>query len=363
MSDTSQTKQHIAIIGAGCAGLSLAARLTNRKHTQISLYGPDDNRPDHIWGFWQMPHLKAAAKLSTKHWLRWQISDHKSTITHVSAQHPYHALSAQTWLSDCRAHLGDVPHYDQKLAEDAPLPEADIIADSRPKAPSKGALLQHFLGIELETDKAVFDPDTAILMDFRTDQSRGIHFLYMLPFTDRRALVESTYFTTETLPESIYEADITTYLQDIFGISEFTEIRREAGVIPMESAKARTPKDKRHKFIGGAGGAIRPSSGYAFGFIQKQIFDISANRTLDAKPPHSPVDIWMDRVFLDVLHRYQPLGPNLFMAMASRLTGSEFARFMSGQAKFTTLLKIILAMPKMTFFHSALSVISGTSKS
>lgn len=363
MSATSQTKQHVAIIGAGCAGLSLAARLIKRKHTQISLYGPDDNRPDHIWGFWQMPHLEAASKLSTQHWQRWQICNHKSMITHISAQHPYHALSAQNWLSDCRAQLGDIAHYPQKLPEDAALPEADIVADSRPKAPSEGALLQHFLGIELETDKAVFDPDTAILMDFRTDQSRGIHFLYMLPFTDRRALVESTYFTTETLPESVYETDITTYLNDIFGISEFTEIRREAGVIPMESAKERTPIDKRHKFIGGAGGAIRPSSGYAFGFIQKQIFDMSTDHNLEARPPHSAVDIWMDRVFLDVLHRYQPLGPNLFMAMAGRLTGTEFARFMSGQAKFTTLLKIILAMPKMPFFLSALSVISGRSKS
>ena len=38
------------------------------------------------------------------------------------------------------------------------------------------------------------DSSRAILMDFRCDQSRGIHFIYLLPFDDRTALVESTMF-------------------------------------------------------------------------------------------------------------------------------------------------------------------------
>lgn len=362
MSGTAETKRHVAIIGAGCAGLSLAAQLANLDDTQISLYGQDDDRPDHIWGFWQMPHLETAANLSSKHWKRWQICDQDSTITHLSEQHPYHALSAHKWLSDCHTRLKVVDRHRQNIPLDAQLPDADIIADSRPNAPSRGALLQHFLGLEIKTDKAVFDPDTAILMDFRTDQSRGLHFIYLLPFSDRQALVESTYFTSKTLPETIYEADIITYLRDIFNISAFTEMRREAGIIPMEVVKKRIAQNQKHIFIGGAGGAIRPSSGYAFAFIQKQISDMCNSANFTVKLPHTMLDLWMDHVFLDVLHNHQRLGPKLFMGMAKRLNGSEFAQFMSGKARVATIVKIILAMPKFPFFHSALRVISGNSK-
>ena len=363
MSQQSDTTQHIAIIGAGCAGLSLAAALSKTSKADISLHGPVDTRPDHIWGFWEMPYLKAAAQTARASWKNWQICTAAKTITHSSDTHPYYALSAETWLTTCREQLKGTPHHRDALSFDMELPEADIIADSRPKAPPKGAMLQHFLGIEIKTEQDVFDPNTAILMDFRTDQSRGIHFIYLLPFSTNTALVESTYFTTQTLSEHIYEADITSYMRDIFDVTYFTEIRREAGVIPMHISQTRKPEHSQHRFIGGAGNAIRPSSGYAFGFIQKQINTMLKSPTLDAKSPHSHLDIWMDRIFLEVLHKDPKLGPKLFTSMAKALNGTEFARFMSGDAGLFILLKTILAMPKTPFFLSALRVIFGKSYS
>ena len=46
-------------------------------------------------------------------------------------------------------------------------------------------MLQHFQGYVVETKEDVFDDATAILMDFRCDQSRGIHFIYLLPFSKK----------------------------------------------------------------------------------------------------------------------------------------------------------------------------------
>ena len=359
VSQEEKERPHIAIIGAGCAGLSLAAQLARQDKVSLSLFGPTDDRGDHVWGFWDMPFLSEAAKLSTAHWQKWQIRDTDSVITHSCTNHPYHALSSRRWLDHCTAQLEGIAHHKDMLAPDAPLPDAQIIADSRPEPPPPGVILQHFMGFEIQTDAAIFDPETAILMDFRTDQSHGLHFIYLLPFDETTALVESTYFTPDLLPASAYEADIATYLQRHFGLDTFTIVRREAGMIPMHVGTLRTPKSPIHRLIGGAGGAIRPSSGYAFAFIQKQISAMMQNSDLQSAPPHSRVDLWMDKIFLDVLRRNKQTAPRFFIAMAKALKGGEFARFMTGEASITVWLKVIFAMPKMPFFLSTLRLLFG----
>ncbi len=74
-----------------------------------------------------------------------------------------------------------------------------------------------------------FDPDTAILMDFRCDQSRGIHFLYVLPFSKDVALVESTMFALQREPDSFFEGAIAQYLSAECGINSFSVTHVEHG--------------------------------------------------------------------------------------------------------------------------------------
>ena len=97
---------------------------------------------------------------------------------------------------------------------------------------------------------------------------RGIHFIYVLPFSATQALVESTLFSPQIEDNAFYETAISAYLEEYYGITEKITLRREQGAIPM----GLMPEDHSTGLpIGGRGGAIRPSSGYAFGFIQKQI--------------------------------------------------------------------------------------------
>jgi lycopene beta-cyclase len=111
--------------------------------------------------------------------------------------------------------------------------------------------------------------------------------------------------------------------------------------------------------IGGNGGAIRPSSGYAFVFIQRQmeqaLTSYKHTGQITFKPPHKPVDLWMDAVFLAVIRRQPALAPRLFAAIAKALTGDEMAAFMSGLATSRLRLKIIMAMPKWPFIKALLS--------
>ena len=354
MSDNRQRPLQISVIGAGCAGLSLAARAADLPGHQISLIAPkQDDADDHIWGFWAMPWVQPATVAARKQWTKWRIISHDEDVLHHANQHPYCAIHRHHWLQDCRdkAKASGVRFHPELVMQAAD----DQILDSRPPPVPDGMMLQHFVGWEVTVAAGTFDPTTAILMDFRCDQTRGMHFIYCLPFSDRQALVESTLFSSERAPANYYDRAITTYLQTICGLSAFDVSRRESGVIPLGVLGRHDPGLVG---IGANGGAIRPSSGYAFSFIHKQI-DHAVAQAVAGKPlavgvPHSAFELWMDRIFLAVLRRQPDLAPAIFTAMAAALTGDEFARFLSGEAGIKIWLKVILAMPKIPFLWGLL---------
>ena len=79
------------------------------------------------------------------------------------------------------------------------------------------------------------------LMDFRVDQSNGMHFIYLIPFSETEALVESTLFTPEKLDDSFYRDTIKRYVEKIYNVSKFEIIEEESGVIPMGKLSQRDP--------------------------------------------------------------------------------------------------------------------------
>ncbi len=349
MSGNAPTSMPVTLLGGGCASLSLAARADEFSGHHFTVIDPETHQPaDHIWGFWDMPWLGRTHDIIRKRWFKWNIISHDISVTAASQSHPYCALNRHSWIDKCRQQaIGNGVQFKntQKAGQN--------ILDSRPPAIPDGMMLQHFLGYEITADHSVFDDTTAILMDFRCDQSNGMHFIYCLPFSDRHALVESTIFSSQTVAEAFYAAAIKDYLHDIVGVNSFSIMRREQGVIPLGILK---PRDPNLPGIGGNGGAIRPSSGYAFSFIQKQIEQIQQNsmpgQQLIPACPHSRFDLWMDNIFLAVIRQRPSLAPTIFTAMAQQLTGDEFALFLSGEADPQIYAKVILAMPKMPFLSA-----------
>ncbi|MEC7207644.1 MAG: lycopene cyclase family protein, partial [Pseudomonadota bacterium] len=163
----------VAIIGAGCAGLSLARRLTLNGLTNIRLYGPLSKATTngHSWGFWATKGLEEQAALSEQRWAKWQIITAAQKITQSADTDPYCRLDSRTWLNQCLETINiSVPRDEKSLPEAG----AGLVFDSRPPPVPEGMMLQHFLGLEVRSRHEIFDPDTAILMDFRVDQSRGM---------------------------------------------------------------------------------------------------------------------------------------------------------------------------------------------
>lgn len=346
----------VTIIGSGCAGLSLAKEIGAQKLGAVNLVTDRSchERAPHMWGFWQMPWLEDAAGRSDHQWQNWQIITDDTTITHHSIAHPYHQISSDKWLSYCLAQSGTT-----ETITPSAMP-ADPYFDSRPLAPPQACLYQHFAGQHIVTDEDVFDPKTALLMDFRCDQSQGLHFIYLLPSSPRHALIESTLFTDTPLDKSYYHDAITSYMARHYQGVSYQITGEEAGIIPL--ADCRDKQAPAHA-IGARGGALRPSSGYAFTFIQKQVNAIinhyKKTGTWRAQSPIPARDLWMDKVFLHVLKTHPERAISLFAAMAQALRGDEFARFMSGTPSWASLAKVILAMPKAPFLVAACAVLVG----
>ena len=70
-------------------------------------------------------------------------------------------------------------------------------------------------------------------MDFRVDQSRGLHFIYALPFSDHHLLIESTLISVAVQPQSWYRNAIECWLREN-NIEVAEIISEEMGVIPMD---------------------------------------------------------------------------------------------------------------------------------
>ena len=218
-------------------------------------------------------------------------------------------------------------------------------------------LLQHFEGFVVTSKTDVFDEKIVTLMDFRCDQSRGIHFIYLLPFSKRKALVESTMFSKTVENKEFYSNEISKYLKKYFNLVEFTKSCHEKGIIPMHYISF---VSKEIYNIGTRGGAVRPSSGYAFTFIQKQAFQIISQIKKRKKintQIHNNIDLFLDKIFINVINEYPILAPKIFSSLARILNGDEMAKFMSGNASLLTTCKIIISMPKIPFIKSFFCVV------
>ena len=169
--------------------------------------------------------LVRVADKKQKTWQKWRIITENRMVEHKSTRHPYAAISRHRRIEACKS---EAKKAGVKFIKSLPVKDNIQVLDSRPPKPLSGCMIQHFRGYEIVLKDAGFDPSIAILMDFRCDQSQGIHFIYCLPLSSTRALVESTLFSTKIEPPDYYDKSIRAYLSDVIG--GFTKIDREESV-------------------------------------------------------------------------------------------------------------------------------------
>jgi lycopene beta-cyclase len=232
-----------------------------------------------------------------------------------------------------------------------------LFASPEPE-PGKYYLLQHFKGWIVETDEAAFRPEEATLMDFRLPQQEGTTFVYVMPFSEKKALVEYTLFSPSLLDPSAYDEGLKTYLNQFLGIQQYRIVEEEFGVIPMTNH--RFPKAEGNIiYIGTAGGQTKASSGYTFRFIQKHAEALS-NAIRDTGHPYCrPSAVygrfnWYDSVLLNILHHRTLEGWFIFRQLFKKNKASTILRFLDNETTLAQEFRLLNTLPQWPFMKAGL---------
>ena len=360
----------LAVIGAGCAGLSLTARLAEQAPgLRVALIDPRTRfEDDRTWCFWS-DGTAPLDRLACTRWPVWRFSDDRgAAAAHSASGLDYVMVRGTDFYADALARLTSgaiefrlgqrAGRLDEKgrevrisLEGRAPITARHVV-DTRPDRNAPALMHQIFLGHEIEADHDAFDPACAGLMENLAGAERAVSFVYTLPLTTRRALVEWTVFArAPCAPEALRPA-LDAHLAGR-GLSSARILRTERGVLPMGAFKAQRSASGRIVKAGAGGGAVRAATGYAFQRIQRwaQVCadQLAAGAAPTGHPPEPAVRAAMDRVFLKALHQNPDKGARFFMALARRVPPAALVRFMSDQASPADLMRVVRALPPSPF--------------
>lgn len=366
------------IVGAGCAGLSLAYHLAQRVELDNSILILDSKpsfEDDRTWCFFDTEeHL--FSDLVKHRWQNCRLIDNNG-FTDIHCGHSkYSMIKSGDFYERVVTVLNSDERFELVLGEpietirsrvgyvevttDRRIVKAKLVFDSRPLAwarllhsGTRPFLLQQFVGWTIETaaDEYSFDPETAILMDFSTRDDQSISFIYTLPLSPTKALVEATLLSRKPTSRLRLTRQLERYLENK-EIRSFEILSREGGVIPMSAAFSRDRFEGRILNIGLRGGLARPSSGYSFLNIQRDSKLISDSIVDGAKGgdklkqyQYPQMDIVMDEVILGVLEKNPHLFSELMIKLFQRCDTESLIRFLSGKAEIMDYAKVANAMP------------------
>jgi lycopene beta-cyclase len=366
----------LAIIGGGCAGLSLARALALRQTSQlvIILEPRLQYQDDRSWCFWSTPE-HALSSLVSQSWSTWRFGQQGQPVeTKSSAFHPYQYIRSADFYLDCWEKIAQCPSIESSLGttvlnvhkqDDGWHIEttqeslfATQVIDTRPPSQThfaQATLYQCFLGAEIQIGHGInTDPSVLELMTDMRVQDGEFCFTYLLPLTQDRLLIELTLFASrpydkEDLTEAFNQLLLTR------GLAQSEILRMEYGNLPMGLPNYRGEPPR----AGLGGGALRPSSGYGFMRIQRWAEQCAEHYCkLGTVIPQTLSGFWlqkMDQLFLAVIHAQPSLAPTLFNKLLGGTQTERFIRFMNDRASLIDYFHIVMCLPKVPFIQALLS--------
>jgi lycopene beta-cyclase len=374
-----QNSYDYIIAGGGMAGLSLAFYLNQSSLRDKSILIIDrdvKNTNDHTWCFWE------------------------------KGQSPFEEIIAQKWKgvwfhgTDNFSQFLDIQEYTYKMIrgvdfynyvipllkqnENIAFLQADILEVSETVKTNKGDfyasdlvfdssfrskynnsdyhnMLQHFKGWVIETTKPVFKVNEPTLFDFRTEQKNECRFVYVLPHSETKALIEFTIFSDNLIEESEYESYLKKYIEETLKVGEYQIIETEFGIVPMSDEPHEiSPKPKVIR-IGTSGGYVKASTGYSFQrsqrFLQRLVK--SMERNIDIKNGMIP-NRWkgfLDTVLLNVMLKNRTPQDDIFTRLFKYNQPSQVLKFLDEDTSIFEDIALIHTVPKPPFMKAAWSIL------
>ena len=372
----------ITIIGGGCSGLSLGyyyakENIGNKKI--IILEERDKYSNDKSWCFWLEKNSDFIHRdIIKKTWKVWRFSNSKTIYKHKSSNFEYCFIPSeefynktteaiykderQTLLLNEKVKTIDFTETNSYIHTENHVLKSKVVIDTRPilKDESMEApVYQIFFGQEIESADNLFNSSEAGLMEDFQSSGERIGFLYILPFSNNRALLEYTIFSTAFIkPE--YLKDCLENNLSIRNIKQYKILRSESGVLPM-GLKVNTWNSKDLYLRAGiASGNLRSSTGYGFLRIQRWAkyvaSNLSKNISISRNYFHSNrKQNFFDSLLIKVLQKDMCLGENIFLNIGRQMSADRFARFMSDTAQTRDYISLAMSVPKLPFLKALLS--------
>jgi lycopene beta-cyclase len=373
----------LVILGGGCAGLSLSMALEahgGRTPRTLVVESRTEYWNDRTWCYWSDRSTLVPYQVQHR-WQTMRVSHGEQSVSLDCGSTPYHMLAAEYFYAAALASIDRQPNIAMwsgtsvlsepehkaglwTILTSAGQVTARAVVDTRPPqlARRDGATLwQSFYGLEIECSSAVFDPLSIDLMKFLEPDPRHVPFVYVLPVTSTRALVELTVFGATPLGPRELSEQLDAEVAKLLGDSPFTTLRSEHGILPMGLNETLQSEHKSYARVGVMAGGARPSTGYAFQRIQRWASECafslaSQGHPMRHRPDPLPLRV-MDRIFLDVLRADPVRGGAIFFSLFSGADPARVIRFLSGRGSAVDSLAVVAAVPFAPFLRAAFAMI------
>lgn len=360
----------IGIRGAGLSGLSVARELiTLEPNAKITLF---DTRP-------RLPHLsRTFCFFRTQECPSFPVRSFSwNSVMFRGASFerrldvstsPYTMIRGEDFFSSTLSYLesrGVEFHWECSSVEvskntiyaDGQTSTFDAVVDAAFEATTARAMMwQSFAGVWASSQQPIFDPGTALLMDIHESSAEApVSFLYILPTSERTALVEHTTFSPSPMAKG-YHLDRCFEWLSRNHRDEFQLGATEYGAIPMGLRSTPSPAIYA---VGSTAGAVRPATGYAFVRAHEQARQVAGQILSQGCQSNTPYPRWLtcaDSLFLTALRNAPERGREIMERLLSQARGDALVAFLSGDVTVRDALSVWLSVPKCTMLRSLLRV-------
>jgi lycopene beta-cyclase len=364
-------KDRLIIIGGGLAGCLAALALDELRPDQdfLLIEGTQSFGGDHIWSFFDadvgMDERRLIEPLIVA---RWSDHDVRFPNRYRTLPTPYNSIASTRLDTHVRSKLAP-PRYRlgasvTRVATDhVELKDGELIQGTVVDARGPGAMpglhlgWQKFVGQswKLARPHGLTRP---IIMDATVDQREGYRFVYCLPFSSDRILIEDTYYSLDpALDREALRARIQSYAREK-GWELAERENEEEGLLPIALGGSIqeywncAPGLPR---IGLAGGFFHPTTGYSLPDAARIALLIARQENFSSGALHTLLlseagRLWRERRFYRLLNRMllhaaAPAARYRILEHFYRLDAEVVARFYAGRSDGWDKLRILSGKP------------------
>jgi lycopene beta-cyclase len=362
----------VALVGGGLANSLIAWRLTETAPELDLLVLEQEGAlgGNHVWSYhggdltsdqhrWVEPLVEQS----------WQGQEVRFPAHRRVLQGSYHSVTSRRLDAELRGRLGERILGRTRVTDIAPdgvvTARGDRIAaraviDGRGLEPTStlSVAWQKFVGLHVELGEPA-GLRRPILMDATVEQIDGYRFVYTLPFSDRRLLIEDTYYSdTPELDHASVRERIRSYAADRgWRIGEI--VGEEAGVLPIvlagDIAAFWSERQPNVPCSGMRAALFHPTTGYSFPDAVRLADEIAGavpleSAALDRMIRARSRRVWRQGSFFRLLNRMLFLAaePNLRYRVLERfyrLPEPLIERFYAGRPAWSDRARILTGKP------------------